>query len=133
MAKITTEQVRKVNSKCSNKWRLDTQYYLYHGEKRLINTIELDKENYLQFALCYNNQNQMILHISKFYHKQGENYASTSGLGKCKVLVETPVKRKNVNNLINYTNQLDHTRLLELNKSTPVSKSNGLILESEAF
>ena len=95
--------------------------------------IELDKENYLEFALLYNYKNQISLHISKFYHKQGEYFASSNGLGKSKVLNETAVKRKTVSNLIDLTSQLDNNKLMEINASTPVSKGYGIIQESEEF
>ena len=49
MAKITKEQIMKVNSQCHNGWRLDTQYYLFHGEKILFKNIEIDEENYLRY------------------------------------------------------------------------------------
>ena len=41
MAKITKEQIMKVNSKCHNGWQLDTQYYLFHGEKILFKNIDI--------------------------------------------------------------------------------------------
>ena len=133
MAKITTKEIQNINSKSSNGWQLDTQYFIFHNEKILVKCIELDEEHYLQFLLNYNYNNQISLHISKFYHKQGDEFASTSGLGKSKVLVETPAKRKTINSLIDYTSKLDNSKLLEINKNTSVSKGNGLIVESEDF
>lgn len=62
MPKISKEQINKINSKCSNGWQLDIEYYLYHGEKQLIKCIDLDEENYLKFTICYNSQNQMALY-----------------------------------------------------------------------
>lgn len=133
MAKISTEQIKAINNACSNDWRLDTQFYLYHGEKRLIKCIELDEEHYLEFSISYNYQNQISLHISKFYHEKGKEYASTSGLGKRTILEETSVKRKNINKLIDYTSQLDNNKLLEINQHTPVLDGNGMFMASEDF
>ena len=133
MAKITTKQIQQINNACSNGWQLDTQYFLFHNEKTLIKCIELDEEHYLQFSLNYNYKKQISLHISKFYHKQGESYASTNGLGKSKVLVETPAKRKTINDLILLTGGLDNIKLMKINEDTPVSNGGGLFLQSEEF
>lgn len=75
MAKILTKQIQQINNACSNGWRLDTQYLLYHGEKRLIKHIELDTESYLEFALHYNYKKQITLHISKYNHKSNDTFA----------------------------------------------------------
>ena len=133
MAKINKEQIMKVNSQCHNSWRLDTQYYLFHGEKILFKNIEIDEENYLRFSLDYNSQKQVILRISKFYHEKGKDYSSTSGLGKCKILEDIPLKRKSINNLIEFTNELDNNKLLEINKDTSVASGYGMFLPSKDF
>lgn len=103
------------------------------GEKTLIKCIKLDEEHYLEFRLEYNYKNQISLHISKFYHKQGEDYTSTSGLGKRKLLKETEAKRKTVDALIEYTKQLSNNTLMEINSKTTVSSGNGIIIASEDF
>lgn len=133
MAKISKEQVQKINNACSNGWQLDIEYHLFHNEKRLYKHIKLDNENYLEFALTYNYKNQISLHISKYHHEQDTNFASSQGMGKSKILNETPVKRKTADNLISYTNQLDDNKLMEINKDTPVSSGYGLIIESNEF
>lgn len=33
MPKILTEQIKAINNACSNNWKLDTQYYLFHRRK----------------------------------------------------------------------------------------------------
>lgn len=133
MAKITREAIQKINNKCSNDWRLDVQYFLFHSEKQLIKHIRLDDEHYLEFSLYFNYQNQIQLHISKFYHKQGDTFASSQGLGKHKILNEVQATRKNVNELIELTKSLTDDELMRINNVTEVTKSNGLFLESEAF
>ena len=133
MAKITTKQIQQINKACSNGWQLDTQYFLFHNEKTLIKCIKLDEEHYLQFSLNYNYKKQILLYISKFYHKQGESCASTSGLGKSKILVEKQAKRKTINELILLTRGLDNTKLMKINEDTPVSNGGGLFLQSEDF
>lgn len=133
MASITREQIIKFNSMCSNGWKLDIDYFIFHNEKTLVKQIPLDEENYLEFALRYNYKNQISLHISKFYREKDKEYASTSGMGKSKILDEVSVKRKSVNGLIAFTDFLNDQKLLEINKNTKVSSGYGLILESENF
>ena len=133
MAKITREQILDINSRCRNDWQLDVQYCLMHGEKTFIKRIDIDEQNFLEFRLRYNSHNQTEVHISKFFHKPEEPFATTSGMGKSKILNNTPVARKNTNKLIEYTKELTNEKLLEINRNTEVSKSNGMILQSEDF
>ena len=132
MAKITKEQIQRINEKCSNGWRLDIEYYLFHNEKTLIKQIKIDYEHYLEFRLNYNYKNQISLHISKFYHKQGDYFASSEGLGKSKILNEIQATRKNLNNLIDFTNSLTDDECMRINAETPVTKSC-IFVESEDF
>ena len=132
MGKITQEQIKNINSKCLNDWGLDVQYYIFHNEKTLIKQIKLDDKYFLEFALRYNYKNQISLHISKFYHKQGDYFASSEGLGKSKILNETQATRKNLNNLIEFTNSLTDDECMRINAETPVTKSC-MFVASEEF
>lgn len=123
MSKITREQLQKINNSCQNGWRLDVQYFLFHNEKRLYKHIELDNENYLEFALLYNYKNQIKLSINKFHHKQNDTFAVSQGLGKSKILDDTVATRKNTNNLIEFTKKLDDEQLMEINSTTEVEQS----------
>lgn len=117
MATLTSEEIQAIHSKCSNDWQLDRELYIFHQEKALIKQIDIDSENYLEFTIRYNSKRQIILTISKCYHKQNETLAITSGAYKRIMLEETAVKRKNVNNLIAFTEKLTENKLLELEKS----------------
>lgn len=132
MAKITREQIQKINSKCKNGWELDIQYFIFHNEKTLKKIIELDEEHYLEFKIDYNYQNQIVLFINKFYHKLGEDYATSNGLGKKKMLEETPESRKNINKLIEYTEKLTDEILMKINNETDVIRTP-IFVPSEAF
>lgn len=114
-------------------WQLDVKYFLYYGQKTLVKYIELDEENYLEFTISYNYQNQANLHISKFHHKKNDNFASSSGLGKMAIINATPTKRKDINKLISYTHILTEDKLKEINDNTPVSSGNGIFVPSEEF
>lgn len=133
MATITQQQIDAINSKCSNSWQLDVKYYFYHNEKTLVKQIRLDKNNYLEFNLSYNSNNQISLHISKFFHKDNDTVAVSEGLGKRKILDETKATRKSVNNLIAFTEKLTDTELLEINKNTKASTGYGIIQPSADF
>lgn len=56
-----------------------------------------------------------------------------NGLGKCKVLDPTPLKRKTLSKLIDYTELLDNNKLMEINEHTPVSSGYGVFAPSDPF
>ena len=108
---------------------MNRELYIFHQEKALSKQIEIDSENYIEFTIRYNSKRQVILTISKYYHKQNERLAVTSGAYKRIMLEETAVKRKNVNNLIAFTGKLTESKLLELEKSKETEVKR--ILQSE--
>lgn len=114
MPSIKKEQILKINNACSNDWQLNMFYYATHQVKTLIKRIRIDSQNFLEFELCYNSQNQVSLKIRKYYHEVNETLAVTSGAYKTIILDETSAKRKNVNNLIPFTRNLNNDKLLEL-------------------
>lgn len=127
MAKITKQQIQKINNMCSNGWHFDLEYYIHHTEKQLIKCIELDEESYLKFTICYNSQNQMLLYISKYYHKKGDYFAHSEELAKRTMLNGTPTKKKELNKLIPLTHLLSDKELMEINKNIPVSDGRGIL------
>ena len=131
MSKISKGQIQKINAKCENNWKLDIQYLVFHNEKQLYKIIELDQEHYLQFELSYDWNNQIILRISKYYHREGDSFASSNGLGKKKILTESQ-NRKNINNLIEYTYKFTDEELMKINSETEVIKSS-IVMASENF
>lgn len=131
MSKISKEQIQKINEKCKNNWKIDMQYLIFHNEKQLYKTLELDQEHYLQFELGYDSNNQIILRISKYHHKQGDTFSTSNGLGKKKILSDTQ-NRKNINALIEYTSKFTDEKLLTINSHTEVIQSS-VILASDSF
>lgn len=131
MGTIRKEEIQKVNSKCQNNWRLDVEYFLFHSEKKLYKRIDLDDENFLQFDLMYNYRNEKTLHISKYYHKKDDYFASSSGLGKFVKLSDSQA-RKSINELIKMTEEFTDERLLQINSENEVYK-NPIFVASEEF
>ncbi len=127
MARITAKQITSVNSKCSNGWVMNVLYYSSFGEKTLIKRITLDEKNFLEFTLSYNSDNQISLRISKYSHEPNETFAVSTGLGKSVILDETQAKRKSVNNLIAFTEELTDEKLLELEKDSKETDSKGVV------
>lgn len=132
MPNITKQQIQKINEKCQNDWQFDVEYYLFHNQKTLIKQIKLDEEHYLEFALRYDYKNRISLHIGKFEHKPNAYFASSNGLGKSKILDETPATRKNLNVLIDITKTLNDEECLKINAETQVTKSP-IFIASEEF
>ena len=54
-------------------------------------------------------------------------------MGKIEILDITQFKRKNINNLISFTNNLDDEKLLEINEKAKTANGYGLIMKSEDF
>lgn len=131
MATIKKEEIQKINNKCSNDWRLDVEYFLFHSEKKLYKRINLDDETFLQFDLMYNYKNEKTLHISKYHHKKDDYFATSSGLGKFVKLSDSQ-SRKSINDLIKMTSEFTDERLLQINSENEVYKSP-LLVASEEF
>ena len=53
MARITVEQVKKINSKCDNKFCLDVQYFLIHSEKTLYKDIDINNNLKIEVKINY--------------------------------------------------------------------------------
>ena len=130
MPKLTRELIQKINGKCSNDWKLDIEYFLFHNEKQLYKRIELDTENYLQFDLGYNGRNEKSLHIAKYHHEADDYFAVSEGLGKFVKLSQSE-NRKSINSLIELTEQLTDERLMQINNETEVYKSPVFVASQE--
>lgn len=130
---IKREQLLKINNACSNDWELDTFYYLSYGEKTLIKRIDIDEASYLHFKLEYNSNNQIEIRIDKYNIDKATGFGVSQGQGKHKILVKTQSKRKNINNLIELTHELDNNKLIEINKNASMASGYRIIKESDNF
>lgn len=64
MAKITRDQVNKINKECKNGFGLDLERLVVWGEKQLVKEIKLDNGNILRAILYFKD-------IFAHYEKQG--------------------------------------------------------------
>lgn len=133
MESMNKKQIQEINNKCSNNWKFDIPYFVYHSEKTLIKKLKVDDTGYLEFRLYYNNENQITLHISKFEYARDGETLTTEGLGKITTLDLKRHKRRIFNNLIAFTDKLTDDELLKINAETKVSEGYGLILQSKNF
>ena len=115
---MTKKQIEEINHKCSNNWKFDVIYFVYHEGKTLIKKLKVDNIGYFEFKLYYNNQNQITLNIRKYYYKETERIAVTNSAGKNIVLDKTELKRKSLKNLIEITAKLTDEELLKMNAET---------------
>lgn len=128
MAKITIERVKKINSECKNDFKLDIQYYVMHSEYNLYKCIDLDKENYVKAYIMfrdyrdkenpykYTGKYQVYLNVSKWYHKEGDYFASSSGLGKSVLLSEETFDKKAVKTLQKFTENVTEEMIMQIYK-----------------
>ena len=99
MAKITVEQVKKINSKCDNGFRLDVQYFLIHSEKTLYKDIDINnnlkievKINYCpeyENSLGYNRETGKLiptLNFRKWVRESDESLWTSTDWGKRKII-----------------------------------------------
>lgn len=118
MANLTREKVIKINEACKNDFELDLQYYMFHKEYMLEKNISIDDENYIKASIGYHEyydrskgyprytgKYQIYVNVSQWYHKKGDNFASSSGLGKY-LYSEELYDRKTIKSLEDYTRKI---------------------------
>ena len=119
MAKITIEQVKKINSKCDNNFRLDVQYFLIHSEKTLYKDIDINnnlkievKINYFpeyENSLGYNRETGKLiptLNFRKWVREYEGSLWSSTDWGKRKIISDERPTRKNISLLQKLTKEV---------------------------
>lgn len=97
---ITRNQINTINAKMSNGFRLDVRHYLLWGQKQAVKPIQLDDNTTLTATLTWmdsyerktttygqtinvpNGMHHIALNISVWHHKDGEQVATSHGLGQ---------------------------------------------------
>ena len=119
MAKITVEQVKKINSKCDNGFKLDIQYFLNTNEKILykdvnINEnlkIEVNIKYYPEYenSLGYNRPTGNLipsLSFRKWISEHNGSMWSSTDWGKSKIISDERPTRKNISLLQKLTKEV---------------------------
>lgn len=108
---MTKKQVVEINHKCSNSWKFDTTFFVFHSVKSLFKKLKVDNTGYFEFRIYYNNQNQITLNIKRFDYKDN---VTVAGETKSIILDKTEVKRRNNSKLLDMTEKLTDEILLKL-------------------
>lgn len=119
MAKITIEQIKKINDKCFNNFKLDTQYFLIHNEKTLYKDITINenlrievKINYYteyENSLGYNRPTGKLiptLNFRKWVNDGNSTMWSSTDWGKRKIISDERPARKNISLLQKLTKEV---------------------------
>ena len=130
MAKITREQIVKINSKCENGFKLDVRYFLMRNDKELVKFIEMPEGRLLEAKLCYmndtdkivqdngltynqrNGKQRLTIHIS-LWSKACESGMRSSGMGKF-IKLDNIQDKKLMSVLQKNTTIFTDTKILEL-------------------
>lgn len=114
MAKITREQIEKINSGLKNGFKFDLERFFIWNEKSVIKQIKLDAEQVLQVSILYSTEN--VGEIPTLHLHKGTidgDFYSFSGLGEFFPIGE-PQKRKNFNLLVKLTEKFSDEILISL-------------------
>lgn len=97
---ITRDQINTINAKMANGFCLDVRHYLIWNQKQAVKAIQLDdnttltatltwQDSYEQRTTIYrqtinvpNGMHHIALHLAVWHHKDGEQVATSHGLGQ---------------------------------------------------
>lgn len=132
MANITREQINKLNSKCSNGFRFDLNYFLFHNEKVFEKRIKIGENKILVAKLMFYDRwdteqrkqlNIPTIHLAEYLDKG--SVMSSSGLGYF-ITIAPSVERKNTNMLASFTKDYDDAAILKMYEDSKSTKKNQL-------
>ena len=140
MARLTVEQVKTINSKCGDNFKLDLQAYGYRNEKQLCKTVFTDDTHYTQYTLYYSKHIDASSRFSgiktyditlmREHYKVEPSGMACNTSGWDTITVETGLTKKMFNHLIELTNTKDLIALYDnkelLNKR--VLDESGMII-----
>ena len=143
MAKITREQINKINSKCENGFNLDVKYYLMRNDKELVKYIDMSEGRLLEAKLCYmddvdkivqdngitynqrNGKQRLTIHIS-LWSKACESGFRSSGMGKF-IKLDNVQDKKLMSVLQKNTSIFTDSKILELYNSYVAEVNNKIL------
>ena len=119
MAKITVEQVKKLNDKCGQGFCLDLNYFLMHGEKELHKNVKITEDTFFEYSLSYRRAYKGyratgydIIVRRTLYKQDGSMAVNTTGWDT--IVIKEGLDKKLSSKLIEITSQSgDLTKLFD--------------------
>ena len=131
MAKITREQINKINSGCKNGFGLDMWLFMTHNEKSLSKMVKIADNQYIKARIMFYDKwnretkktdNIPTIHLSR-WTVDANGTGTSYGLGYW-VHLQEALPRKNMKVLQEITNQFDDSAVLELYNKESNTKVN---------
>lgn len=119
--KITSEQIKKINDKCSNGWQLDVRHAIICSEKQLVLQAQKSETEIVRGTLWWNEVHKDFrtvgkvpqLHLALYHTKPGSDMMTSYGLGKTITLGDM-VNRTSMKVLQDLTKNFTEDDLLRL-------------------
>lgn len=129
MAKITMEQVEKINAKMGNGFKLDIETFLSYKEKVAVKEVEISEHEYLEATLLFVERASLKieLHIALYKKAVGETLYSSSGTG-VQIIFDEDYKRKNFVEIQKKTHKITDEFIIQEAK-----KHYGKLIDSCSF
>lgn len=124
MAKLTKKQVENYNAKAGNGFEFDIYGFLMRGDKEVVKKIDIDGERYIKARMYYKEiykkneaygfntgtgKHQIVMSVSEW--TRGETADISYGLGKTVIVDETPHTRKNFNDILKATHNVQDSMI----------------------
>ena len=130
MSKITKQQIIKINEECQNNFKLDLQCLMMNEEKTLIKNIDIDEvfniECKIEHTKNKNNLYNIYLKLSK-HKKISDKMTQLVSSYYTFILDNKEYKRRNIKDLIKYTELLNDEELQKYINKCDVLTNNDVI------
>ena len=130
MSKITKQQIIKINEECQNNFKLDLQCLMMNEEKTLIKNIDIDEvfniECKIEHTKNENNLYNIYLKLSK-HKKISDKMTQLVSSYYTFILDNKEYKRRNIKDLIKYTELLNDEELQKYINKCDVLTNNDVI------
>ena len=133
--KITREQVKKINDKCSNGWAFDIWAAGVRGEKQLVLQVEKSDTEIVRGTLWWNEVHENFrtvgkvpqLHLALYHTKPGSDMMTSYGIGKT-ITLGDKVNRASMKVLQDLTKKFTKDDLLRLAEEHNAQLNKGTII-----
>lgn len=133
--KITREQVKKINDKCSNGWAFDIWAAGVRGEKQLVLQAEKSDTEIVRGTLWWNEVHENFrtvgkvpqLHLALYHTKPGSDMMTSYGIGKT-ITLGDKVNRASMKVLQDLTKLFTKDDLLRLAEEHNAQLNKGTII-----